>query len=77
MGAEGASRESLCDSLRIKTGRSLSKRASSGSASFDPATSSPCEDWFGENSEGRRQEGGDLDLRFSVDYLLVWGRLDR
>jgi hypothetical protein len=25
---------------------------------------------------GVRIQGGDLDLRFSVDYLLVWGRLD-
>ncbi len=26
--------------------------------------------------EGHEEKGGDLDLRFSVDYLLVWGRLD-
>ena len=44
---EGASPESRCDSLGITTGRALSKRASSGPASFDPATLSPCETWFG------------------------------
>ncbi len=43
---EGASRESRGDSLGIKTGRALSKRASSGPAGFAPATSSPCEAWF-------------------------------
>ncbi len=41
--AEGASRESLCDSLWITTVRTLSKRASSGPAGCDPATSSPGE----------------------------------
>ena len=51
---EGALRESGGDSLWIKTGRALSKRASSGPAGFDPATLSPCEAWFG--SEFRRQE---------------------
>ncbi len=43
---EGASRESRCDSLWIKTGRALSKRASSGPAGFGPAGSSPCEAYF-------------------------------
>ena len=42
-----ASRESLCDSLWIKTGCALSERAPSGPAGFDPATSSPCEALFG------------------------------
>ena len=49
---EGASRESLCDSVWIKTGGALSKRApmdrdfaalSLGILGFDPATLSPCE----------------------------------
>ncbi len=40
---EGASRESGDDSLWIKTGCALSEQAPSGSASFDPATLSPCE----------------------------------
>ena len=47
MGADDALRESGGDSLGIKTGRALSKRASSGSACFDPATLSLCEaDWI-------------------------------
>ncbi len=40
---EGASPESRCDSLGTKTGHALSKRTSSGSAGFGPATASPCE----------------------------------
>ncbi len=62
---EGASRESQCDSLWIKTVQALSKRASSGPAGFAPATASPCEAWFGpesriQNSGGRREEHEDL-----------------
>ncbi len=46
-GVEGAWRVLRGNTLWIKTGRALSKRASSGPASFDPATLSPCEAWFG------------------------------
>ncbi len=37
-GVDGASGESRCDSLWIKTGRALSERVPSGPDCFDPAT---------------------------------------
>ncbi len=40
---EGASQESLCDSLWSKTACALSEQAPSGSIRFAPATLSPCE----------------------------------
>ncbi len=55
-GVDGVSRVLRGNTLWIKTGCSLSEQAPSGSACFDPATSSPCEAWFG--SESRSQESG-------------------
>ncbi len=64
---EGASRESLCDSLWIKTGCALSEQAPSGPAGFDPATLSPCEAWFGVHEARGREEHEDLGGRGDLD----------
>ena len=52
---EGASRESRCDSLGIKTACALSEQAPSGSICFDPATLSPGEAWSGVHEGTNRR----------------------
>ncbi len=46
-GVEGASRESRCDSLWIKSALAFVVQAPAGQICLAPATLSPCEAWFG------------------------------
>ena len=55
------------NTLWINTGCALSEQALSGPDGFDPATSSPCEAWFGMYEAGGQESGGDLG--FGWDYL--------
>ena len=71
---EGAWRELRGNTLGIKAGCALSKRASSGPTRLDPATLSPCEACF--RSESRIQESGGKDTAARRDKLRFGRRGD-
>ncbi len=76
-GVEGALRVLRGNTLGIKAGCALSKRASSGPTRLDPATSSPCEAWFGSEFRGQVARGrGTAEYR-TEEYRMSKGEAAR